>query len=52
MDASYLHTDNDRPFSQFENLTLRNNIAYEVSDNIYFDLLSFYQGSDLQVPNG
>ena len=50
MDASYLHTDNDRPFSQFENLTLRNNIAYEVSDNIHFDLLSFYQGSDLQVP--
>ena len=43
MDASYLHTDNDRPFSQFENLTLRNNIAYEVSDNIHFDLLNFYQ---------
>ena len=50
MDASYLHTDNDRPFSQFENLTLRNNISYEISDNIDFDLLSFYQGSDLQVP--
>ena len=35
-DLSYLQTDNDRPFSEFKNLTLRNNISYEIAENIYF----------------
>ena len=49
-DFVYLKTDNDRPFSEFKNLTIRNNISYEIAENIYFDILSYYQGSDLQVP--
>ena len=49
-DFAYLKTDNDRPFSEFKNLTIRNNISYEIAENIYFDILSYYQGSDLQVP--
>ena len=49
-DFAYLKTDNDRPFSEFNNLTIRNNISYEIAENIYFDILSYYQGSDLQVP--
>ncbi|MEC7224868.1 MAG: TonB-dependent receptor [Verrucomicrobiota bacterium] len=49
-DFAYLKTDNDRPFSEFKNLTIRNSISYEIAENIYFDILSYYQGSDLQVP--
>ena len=49
-DFAYLKTDNDRLFSEFKNLTIRNNISYEIAENIYFDILSYYQGSDLQVP--
>lgn len=49
-DFAYLKTNNDRPFSEFKNLTIRNNISYEIAENIYFDILSYYQGSDLQVP--
>ena len=49
-DFAYLKTDNDRPFSEFKNLTIRNNISYEIAENIYFDILIYYQASDLQVP--
>ncbi len=49
-DASHLQTENDRPESQFNNLTLRNNFSLELSDGVFFDILSFYQSSDLQVP--
>ncbi|MEC8906974.1 MAG: TonB-dependent receptor plug domain-containing protein [Verrucomicrobiota bacterium] len=50
VDASHLQTENDRPESEFDNLTLRNNFSLELSDEVFFDILSFYQTSDLQVP--
>ena len=49
-DASHLQTENDRPQNEFSNLNLRNNFSLEISDEVFFDVLSFYQSSDLQVP--
>ena len=49
-DASHLQTENDRPQNEFSNLNLRNNFSFELSDEVFFDVLSFYQSSDLQVP--
>ncbi len=50
LDASHLQTENDRPQSGFSNLTLRNNLSFELSDEVFLDFLYFYQNSDLQVP--
>ena len=50
LDASHLQTENDRPQSAFSNLTLRNNLSFEFSDEVFLDFLYFYQNSDLQVP--
>lgn len=49
IDTSIVNTDNDRPFSEFENRVLRGNVAYEIADGVYFDVLGYIQDSDLQV---
>ena len=49
LDASSITTDNDRPWSQFDNGVLRGNIAVEITDGIYFDLLGYVQDANLQV---
>src|SRR5690606_29489086 len=49
-DTSLLKTDNDRPLSGFENGVFRGNIAYEIADGVYFDLLGYLQDSHLEVP--
>ena len=50
LDASHLQTENERPQSGFSNLTVRNNLSFEFSDEVFLDFLYFYQKSDLQVP--
>ncbi len=49
-DLSYFDTDNDRPNSDFQNLNLRTNMAVEIADGVFFDLLGYYQQSGLGVP--
>lgn len=49
LDTSILETDNDRPFSAFENRVLRGNVAYEIADGVHFDVLGYIQDSDLEV---
>lgn len=50
IDTSYHDTSNDRPNSDFENGTIRGNMAVELSDGAYFDILGYVQDSKLQVP--
>lgn len=50
IDSSYHNTTNDRPFSDFENGTIRGNIAYEIADGVFFDILGYVQDSYLEVP--
>ena len=50
LDSSYHDTSNDRIDSAFENGTFRGNIAYEIADGVYFDLLGYVQDSYLEVP--
>lgn len=50
LDLSGQRTDNDRPFNDFQNLTLRGNVAIEIGDRTWFDVLGFFQDSQLEVP--
>jgi len=50
IDSNYHQTDNDRPFSHFENTSVRGNVAIDLADGVYFDLLGYIQSSFLQVP--
>lgn len=47
VDVSYFDTENDRPNSDFQNLNIRSNIAVELAEGVYFDLLGYYQNSQL-----
>ena len=47
VDVSYFDTQNDRPNSDFQNLNVRSNIAVELAEGVYFDLLGYYQDSQL-----
>ncbi len=49
-DGSYLDTSNDRPRSNFDNGTIRGNVAITLGDGIYFDVLGSVQDAFLQVP--
>ncbi len=49
-DFSGVETSNDRPESDYLNQVLRSNIALDLSDGAWFDLLGQVQSSDLQVP--
>jgi len=50
IDSSYHSTSNDRPFSDFENGTIRGNIAVDLADGVFFDILGYAQDSNLEVP--
>lgn len=51
LDSSFLNTANDRSASSdYENQTLRGNVAYEIGDGIYLDILGSVQDSFLEVP--
>lgn len=50
LDTSYLETANDRVSSDFENGIIRGNIAIEINDGVYVDLLGYVQDSFLEVP--
>lgn len=50
IDAGHHQTANDRPFSDFENGFVRGNVAVEIADGVFFDLLGYVQDSTLQVP--
>jgi len=50
VDAGYLTTENDLPENDFRNLSLRGNLAYELGEGVYLDVLGYYQDSRLQVP--
>lgn len=49
-DAAFHDTENDRPESDFQNLNLRGNVAIELGDRAWFDILGYWQDSELQVP--
>ena len=49
-DVSFLDTANDQPKNDFQNLSLRSNIALEIADGVVLDLLGYYQDSSLEVP--
>jgi vitamin B12 transporter len=49
LEGTSITTDNDRPSSTFDNGMLRANIAMEVGDGVYFDILGYVQNSNLQV---
>ena len=50
VDLSAQQTGNDRPVNDFENFTLRANVSVEVGDRAWFDVLGFFQDSQLEVP--
>ena len=50
LDTSYLETDNDRPSSAYDNGVIRGNIAYEIADGVYLDVLGYIQDSFTEVP--
>ncbi|MEM1442079.1 MAG: TonB-dependent receptor, partial [Verrucomicrobiota bacterium] len=51
LDGSFVDTRNDRVVSSnFENQTLRGNVAFEIADGIYLDILGSVQDAFLQVP--
>jgi vitamin B12 transporter len=50
IDASYHDTDNDRIQSAFENQSIRANVAYEIGDGVYFDVLGYIQDAEVEVP--
>jgi vitamin B12 transporter len=50
LDTSYLETDNDRPRSAYDNGTIRGNVAYEIADGVYLDVLGYIQDAYLEVP--
>ena len=49
-DTSYFETENDRPNSDFENSTFRANVAYELGEGVFVDVLAYVQNSSLMVP--
>ncbi len=49
VDASYVDTANDRPWSAFKNGVVRGNVSYELADGVFFDVLGYIQDSNLQV---
>ena len=49
-DGSFLDTKNDRIRSDYDNATFRGNVAAELGDGIYFDLLGSLQNAFLEVP--
>ena len=51
LDGSFLQTRNDRVVrSDYENHTFRANVAYEIGDGIYLDVLGSVQDAFLQTP--
>jgi len=50
LDGSFLDTQNDRPSSDHNNGILRGNIAVELGDGVFFDILGYVQDSFLEVP--
>jgi len=48
--ASYLETDNARPNSRFERLSLMPQLAYEVGDNVELELLGRYADMENGLP--
>jgi len=50
LDASYHETANDRPRSAYDNSVVRGNVAYELGDGVFLDVLGYIQDATLQVP--
>lgn len=50
LDTAWVETANDRPRSDFQNGVLRGNVAYEIADGVFFDVLGYIQDSFLEVP--
>ncbi len=50
LDTSVMETGNDRPSSDFENGLIRGNVAIELGEGVYFDVLGYIQDSFLEVP--
>lgn len=50
LDGSFLDTKNDRIRSDYDNATFRGNVAVELGDGIYFDVLASVQEAFLEVP--
>ncbi|MGY8642903.1 MAG: TonB-dependent receptor plug domain-containing protein [Verrucomicrobiales bacterium] len=49
-DINKTETSNDRLQNDFENVNIRSNVALEIGDRTWIDLLATYQDSELQVP--
>tara|TARA_R110002096_G_scaffold233086_5_gene423092 strand:+ start:638 stop:2623 length:1986 start_codon:yes stop_codon:yes gene_type:complete len=50
LDASFLDTQNDRLSSAHENGVFRGNVAVELADGVFFDMLGYVQDANLEVP--
>ncbi len=50
LEGSFLDTKNDRVRSDYDNTTFRGNVAYELGDGIYLDILGSVQDAFLEVP--
>lgn len=50
IDGSYIDTSGDRPRSDFENGTIRGNVAFTLGNGIYLDVLGSIQDTFLLVP--
>lgn len=50
IDTSYHETENDRVQSAFENQSVRANVAYEIGDGVYLDVLGYVQDGEVEVP--
>ncbi|MEM7601836.1 MAG: TonB-dependent receptor [Verrucomicrobiota bacterium] len=48
--GSFLDTRNDRVQSDYDNTTFRGNMAYELGDGVYLDILGSVQDAFLEVP--
>lgn len=50
LEGTHFQTNNDRPSSDFENRNFRGNVAVDLADGVWFDLLGYVQHAELGVP--
>lgn len=50
LEGSFLDTKNDRLRSDYDNATIRGNVAYELGEGVYLDVLGSVQDAFLEVP--
>ena len=50
IEAGTISTRADRPNSDFENRTIRGDVAFDIADGVWFDVLGYVQSGEVQVP--